>query len=94
MADTVTSSRTVEIGIEYESADTSGKTTTRTVTVKLPNYKTTKMSKEDIKTAFTGQNVLMVNPYGSSPNIITEDQIYTAATVDQTINNIDIGWND
>lgn len=94
MADTITVSRTVEIGIEYESADTSGKTTTHTVTVKLPNYNIVKMNESDIKTAFTGQNVLMVNPYGSSAEIITEDQIYTAATVDQTIRNFDIGWED
>lgn len=90
MADTITSSRTLEIGIEYDSADnTSGK---RTATIKLPNY-STNVSEQSIKTAFTGQNVIMVNGYGYDPALVTEENIYTAATVDQTINNIDIGWD-
>lgn len=87
MADTITSSKSLAIGIEFDDAGTK-----RTSTVTLPNYRST-ITESQIKNIFASQNVLI---YGyddnENPLPVTSDNVLTASTTNQTINNIDIGW--
>lgn len=89
--DTITSSEVLSIGIEYDKNAAVAKTTT----IKIPNYKLG-VTEQQIKNVFANQNVLFV-PDGSNignPVAITSDDILTAATTNQTVQNIDIGWED
>lgn len=82
MADTISTSKNLSIGIDmgYKTSIT------------IPNYKTS-ITEQQIKNAFANQDVII---YGydenENPQPVTSDQIYTASTTNQTINNIDIGW--
>jgi len=86
--DTITSSEVLSIGIEYDKNAAVKKTTT----IKIPNYKLG-VTEQQIKNVFANQNVLFV-PDDSNPVAITSDDILTAATTNQTVHNIDIGWED
>ena len=89
MADTITTSEVLSIGVEYDKNAAVKKTTT----IKIPNYKPN-VTEQQIKNIFANQNVLLV-PDGSNvwnPVAITSDDILTAATINQTIKNLDIGW--
>ena len=91
MADTVKTSEILSIGVEYDKNAAVKKTTT----IKIPNYKPT-ITEQQIKNVFANQNVLVV-PDGTNewnPVAITSDDILTAATTNQTITNLDIGWED
>lgn len=90
MADTIKSSKSLAIGIEFQDAEGEK----RTSTITLPNFKQN-LTESQIKNAFNNQNVLI---YGVSeqgnPEFVTSDNVLTAATTNQTINNLDIGWED
>lgn len=87
MADTITSSKSVAIGVEYPEGGDTKKTT-----ITLPNYRSS-VTEQGIKDAFNNQQVII---YGYNdqyePQYVTPEQIYTASTTNQTIKNIDIGW--
>lgn len=92
MADTITASKTLDIGIEYGSADEQNRKLT--TTIKLKNFKSN-VTESQIKTAFDQQNVLIYGYDGNNnPQPVTPENIYTASTTNQTINNIDVGWED
>lgn len=87
MADSITSSKNLSIGIEY----TKGSTTTKT-SITIPNYKSS-LTEQQIKNAFANQNVIYYDEDQSGSYItVGSENIYTASTTNQTINNIDIGW--
>lgn len=87
MADTVTSSKNLNIGIEFTVGDKTTKTS-----IIIPDYKTT-VTAEQIKNAFRSQSVIYYDePESGNYQMINADNIYTASTTNQTINNIDIGW--
>lgn len=87
MADSITSSKTLSIGVEYtEDKDT------RTTTINIPNFRQS-ITEQQIKDVFTNQNVLI---YGydesGAAKPVKSENIVTASTTNQTIANIDIGW--
>lgn len=94
MADTITTSANLGIGIEYdEKISVDGKKETRTSTITVPNYKTS-ITEQQIKDAFGNQQVLIGGyDVDNLPILITSDNVVTASTTNQTINNIDIGWD-
>lgn len=95
MADTITASANLSIGVEFTETNTEGgQATTRTSTITLPNYRRN-ISESDIKNAFQTNNSLI---YGydenDSPRPVLPENIVTAATTNQTITVIDIGVED
>ncbi len=94
MADTITTSANLGIGLEYEELmSVDGKKETRTATITIPNYKSS-ITENQIKQAFGNQQVLIGGyDVNSNPIQINSDNVVTASTTNQTINNIDIGWD-
>lgn len=94
MADTITASKTLDIGIEYEYGSADEPNRKLTTTIKLKNFKSN-ITESQIKTAFDQQNVLIYGYDGNdNPQFVTPENIYTASTTNQTINNLDVGWED
>lgn len=89
MADTIKTSENLGIGVEFQDGND-----TRTSTITIPNFSSS-ITEQKIKQAFANQQVLI---YGyddnHNPKPVTSDNIVTASTTQQTINNIDIGWED
>ena len=87
MADTITTSESLGIGVEFMDG-----TDKRTSTITIPNFRSS-ITETQIKQAFANQQVLI---YGydeqDEPEKIDSDNIVTASTTKQTINNLDIGW--
>lgn len=94
MADTITTSANLGIGLEYdEKISVDGKKETRTATITIPNYKSS-ITEDQVKQAFGNQQVLIGGfDVDNNPITITSDNVVTASTTNQTINNIDIGWD-
>ena len=87
MADSITSSKSLSIGIEFDDLGTK-----RTSTVTMPNYRST-ITESQIKNIFASQNVLIYGYTEEGAALpVTSDNVVTASTTNQTINNIDIGW--
>lgn len=89
MADTIKTSENLGIGVEFVSGADK-----RTSTITIPNFRST-ITEQQIKAAFASQDVII---YGyddsNNPLPVTSDNIITASTTKQTINNLDIGWED
>lgn len=87
MADSITTSENLGIGVEYQ--DGADK---RTSTITIPNFKTN-ITEAQIKAAFANQDVII---YGYDDQQIAKpvrsENIVTASTTKQTLNNLDIGW--
>lgn len=89
MADTVTSTSDLAVGLDYPNASGTG---TKTVYLKIPNPMnniTESQIKSAVGTALT--NKIFLNEYGDE---IPTSAISTAYTENQTINNLDIGYSD
>lgn len=87
MADSITSSQTLGIGIEYDDGGGA-----KTTTINIPNFRRN-VTESEIKNAFQNNNVII---YGydltsGDPLPVLPENIVTAATTQQTINVIDIG---
>lgn len=89
LADSIKTSNSLSIGIEYADSES-----TKTTTITIPNFKDD-LTEEQIKNAFNNQNVII---YGydeqGEAQPVQSDNILTASTTHQTINNLDIGWED
>lgn len=91
MADTITSSHTLNIGLEYIDPETSD---TKNATLKMSNPKDN-ITKADVQAAFNTQIFIYgVDEEEGVPLYFDSDSVLTASTTDQTINNLDIGWVD
>lgn len=89
MADTITSSRTLSVELEYTESDGDKKT----ATVKLPNHKDN-LTQQEITAAFTDSILIYGYDEEGAPQILNSDNVLTATTTNQTINNLDIGWTE
>lgn len=87
MADKISISKSLSIGVEYAEGRE-----TRTTTINIPNFRTG-LTEQQIKNAFTGNNVII---YGyddqETPLPVLPENVVTASTTNQTVHNIDIGW--
>lgn len=85
MADSITSSANLTIGIEFDDEGT-----TRTTSVTIPNYKAN-LTRQEIKDIFDNNQVLIYGYDENIPKYIVGDNVVTASTTNQTIKVIDIG---
>ena len=93
MADSITSSRNLNVTLSWK--DPIDTDTTKTATIKIPNYLASSATEATIKEKFN--TVLNMGFFRESTNgeVLTSDALLTAATTDQTINVLDdIGWED
>lgn len=90
MADTISSSSNLTVTLEYTNSDSE----TKTASFKIPNYSTYQATEETIKQQVgTALNQgLFVN--ADDGTALDSDSILTASTTNQTIRNLDIGWDD
>lgn len=86
MEDTIKSTSTFEVGIEYEGA-----TSTQKATIKIPNPKKNIDLREAINNAFTGYSGMGFYDETNEFHRITTDMIVTGSTTDETVRIIDIG---
>ena len=86
MADTITSSKTLAVGLEYEESGT-----TKTATVKIPNYRAN-VTEAQIKAAFNNSILIYGYDEEGTPQYFNSDSVLTASTTNQTINNLEINW--
>lgn len=92
LADSITGSQILNIGIEFDDNGIK-----RTTSINLPNFKDD-LTEQQIKNAFANNNILIYGYDESTGEAIeqpiTSDNVITASTTNQTINNLDIGWED
>lgn len=93
MADTIKSSAELSVGVEYRDS----KDAKKTAYFKIPNYKAnlTEQNIRDSVGAAINTGVFLINDItGHNPETISADQIYTAFTTNETINDIDIDYGE
>jgi len=84
MADTIKSTSTFEIGLEFEDGNDTQKTT-----VKIPNYKDN-ITKAGIIAAFSGNSGLGFYDSNNRYHNLNSDMFVTGSTVNETVRIIDI----
>lgn len=87
MADSIKASAELSVGLEYRDSNDAKKT----VYFKVPNYKknlTESQIKESVGAALS-TGVFLVDD-GANYQTLSSDQIYTAFTTNETINDIDL----
>lgn len=84
MADTIKSTSTFEVGLEFEDGNDTQKTT-----VKIPNYKAN-ITKEGIIDAFTGNGGLGFYDSNNQYHGLNSEMFVTGSTVNETVRIIDI----
>lgn len=87
MADSIKTSSQITVGIEYYNEDGNRKT----ANINIPNPKSN-LTETQIRTAIgqaLAQNALIIED--SISDTISPEQIYTAYTTDESINDLDIG---
>lgn len=91
MADTIKSSQELSVGIEYRDS----KDAKKTAYFKVPNYKAnlTEQNIRDSVGAAINTGVFLIDD-DDSQQTISADQIYTAFTTNETINDIDIDYGE
>ena len=93
MADSIKSSQDLSVGIEYRDTNDAKKT----AYFKIPNYKanlTEQNIRDSVGAAINTGVFLISDMTGDNPATISADQIYTAFTTNETINDIDIDYDE
>lgn len=90
MADTLSTSKELTIGLEYNDPDSGDK---KTANFKVPNFKSS-ITENEIKAVFNTP----VLYYGENEEgdflYYDSNSVLTASTTNQTIQTLDIGWTD
>lgn len=91
MADTITTSQELKVGLEYFDAVGDKKTTSFTI-LNPRDGLTEQQIRQEVGTALN--NNIFIFHMEDAEQPVTSDNILTASTTNQTINNLDIGWED
>lgn len=84
MADTIKSTSTFEVGLEFEDEND-----TQKATVKIPNYKAN-ITKQQVIDAFTGSGGLGFYDSNNQYHGLDNEMFVTGSTVNETVRIIDI----
>ena len=90
MADTITSTSTFEVGLEFKDNDGS----TQRATIKIPNPKSNIDLRQAITSVFRGYTAIGFNDNNNSFHNVESDMIVTGSTTNETVRIIDIGVAD